>query len=93
VTSAAEIASELGIETAESREDDAATRSGEAGPGPGESGRRVSEALSLSEDRGIDELLATLDLPPGEVYSALLELELCGKVRRLPGERYVLRVG
>ena len=53
--------------------------------------RSVRNALSVSEETPVDILLATLPLPAGEIYSALLGLELSGIVRQLPGDRYVLR--
>ena len=54
--------------------------------------RKVRDALSASEEIAIDTLLSKLDLPRSEIYSALLELELAGHVRQLPGDRYVLRL-
>ena len=52
--------------------------------------RSVLEALSASEARGMDSLLTNLDLPPSEIYSALLQLELEGLVRQHTGDRYLL---
>ena len=54
--------------------------------------RAVRDALSASAETAIDTLLSKLDLPRGEIYSALLELELAGLVRQLPGDRFVLRL-
>ncbi len=54
--------------------------------------RTVRDALSASEETAIDTLLSKLDLPRSEIYSALLDLELSGRIRQLPGDRYILRL-
>jgi DNA processing protein len=53
---------------------------------------KVRQALSPSDPTPIDILLARVGLPAGDLYDALLELELAGLVRQLPGDRYVLRI-
>ena len=54
--------------------------------------RRIRDILSPAEETAIDTLLSKLDLAPSEVYSALLELELLGEIRQLPGDRYVRKL-
>ena len=53
--------------------------------------RRVLDALSEWNEVAIDMLLGRLDLPAGEVYRALFELELADRIRKLPGELYIKR--
>lgn len=51
----------------------------------------VLEYLRTDEVRQIDEILESLDtqLTSSEVFTALFELELAGRVRQLPGKNYV----
>lgn len=51
--------------------------------------KRLLECLSLSEPTGIDALLSRAGFSPSEVYSAMLTLEMQGRVRRLAGDRYI----
>ena len=51
----------------------------------------VANALSRIDAITIDTLIGSVDLPVGTIYEALLELELAGMIRQLPGERYVRR--
>lgn len=57
-------------------------------PEPGEAARVLS-ALSLEEPVAIDDLAARLDTTPSGVAQSLLELEMAGWIRALPGARYV----
>ena len=54
--------------------------------------RRIRDIMSPAEETAIDTLLSKLDLAPSEVYSALLDLELLGEIRQLPGDRYVRKL-
>ena len=51
----------------------------------------VLEVLRADESRQIDEILEELDtqLTSSEVFTALFELEMAGRVRQLPGKNYV----
>ena len=60
------------------------------GPGLDEDQRMAQNALSLAEPVAIDTLLSKLVLAPSKVYSALLQLEILGVIRQLPGSRYIL---
>jgi DNA processing protein len=53
--------------------------------------QRVMELLRHDESLQLDELMEHLDgeLSSSEVFTALFELELAGKVRQLPGKHYV----
>ncbi|MGH9750643.1 MAG: DNA-processing protein DprA, partial [Candidatus Polarisedimenticolia bacterium] len=51
--------------------------------------RRVLAAMPAAVGVGIERLGAASGLPPGALLAALLELELRGIVRRIPGPRYV----
>ena len=53
--------------------------------------RVVRDALSTSTETSIDTLLSKLDLPRGEIYSSLFELELAGFLTQLPGDRFILK--
>jgi len=79
----------------------AATES-EAGPGASlfqgaganglpEHERRVYERLRHDESTQLDELIERLEAEMGsaEIFTALFELELAGKVRQMPGKNYV----
>jgi DNA processing protein len=52
----------------------------------------VLEVLRADESRQIDEILELLDtqLTSSEVFTALFELEMAGRIRCLPGKNYVL---
>jgi DNA processing protein len=51
----------------------------------------VLEALRADESQQIDEILSLLEtqLTSSEVFTALFELEIAGRVRQLPGKNYV----
>ncbi|MFP5275535.1 MAG: DNA-processing protein DprA [Acidobacteriota bacterium] len=51
----------------------------------------VLEALRSDESRQLDELLEILEtqLTSSEVFTALFELEIAGRIRALPGKHYV----
>ena len=53
--------------------------------------RRVFERLRHDEPLQLDELMEQMDgeLGSGEIFTALFELELAGRVRALPGKNYV----
>ncbi|MGI4829866.1 MAG: DNA-processing protein DprA [Janthinobacterium lividum] len=53
--------------------------------------RMVLQHLRADEALQLDELLERLeaDLASGEVFTALFELELAGRVRQMPGKNYV----
>jgi DNA processing protein len=51
--------------------------------------RRVLAAIPAVAGVGIERLGAASGLPPGALLTVLLELELLGIVRRIPGPRYV----
>jgi DNA processing protein len=52
--------------------------------------RRVLERLSPARGTGIETLAAACGLPAGALMSALLELELRGLVRQVPGPRFII---
>jgi DNA processing protein len=52
--------------------------------------RRVLEHLSPARGTGIETLAAGCGLPAGALMSALLELELRGLVRQVPGPRFIV---
>jgi DNA processing protein len=51
----------------------------------------VLEVLRTDESLQIDEILEKLEtqLTSSEVFTALFELEMAGRVRQLPGKNYV----
>jgi DNA processing protein len=51
--------------------------------------RRVLARLSVTRGTGIEALARATGLPPGALLSALLELELRGLARQIPGLRYI----
>jgi DNA processing protein len=51
--------------------------------------RRVLERLSPARGTGIETLAGACGLPAGALMSALLELELRGLVRQVPGPRFI----
>jgi DNA processing protein len=66
--------------------------SGVAAPvGMGEHERIVFDRLRQDEALQLDDLMEGLDgvLGSPEVFTALFELELSGRVRQLPGKNYV----
>jgi len=62
---------------------------GEVGPW----GQAVLEALGLESGLDLDAMVVRTELPVDAVASALLDLELVGLVRRLPGDRYARAEG
>jgi DNA processing protein len=54
----------------------------------------VLQALRHDEAVQMDELIEKLDpaLSSSEIFTALFELELAGKIKQLPGKNYVLRL-
>jgi DNA processing protein len=72
----------------------ASSRSGfvERGAMPlGEHERLVLEQLRVDESLQLDELIERLEskVSSGEIFTALFELELAGRVRSMPGKNYV----
>jgi DNA processing protein len=53
--------------------------------------RRVLEVLKREESTQLDELIEGLEAQVGsaEIFTALFELELRGRVKQLPGKNYV----
>jgi DNA processing protein len=60
-------------------------------PAMGENERRIFERLRHDEALQLDELMEQFEgeLAPAEIFTALFELELSGRVRSLPGKNYV----
>ena len=60
-------------------------------PPMGDAERMVHQHLRADEATQLDELLERLEgeMASGEVFTALFELELAGKVRQMPGKNYV----
>jgi DNA processing protein len=56
-----------------------------------DSQRLVLEELRVDESTQLDELIERLDgrLGSAEIFTALFELEIAGRVRQLPGKNYV----
>jgi DNA processing protein len=50
---------------------------------------RILDALPASRGLGVEELGAASGLPPGRLLALLLDLELAGEVRQLPGRRFL----
>jgi len=67
----------------------AVTASGAAAAGLSADQRRVLDGMPLTSGIGIERLGETCALDPGTLLAALLELELRGLVRQLPGRRFV----
>ena len=63
----------------------------DAGPPLGEHERAVLEHLRADDTVQLDDLLERLEsqLASGEVFTALFELELAGRIRQMPGKHYV----
>ncbi len=57
--------------------------------GLGQHERKVLALLKADEMTQIDELVEKLELSSSEIFAALFELELAGKIRQLPGKNYV----
>jgi DNA processing protein len=57
----------------------------------GEHERLVIQELRQDESLQLDALIERLEskLTSGEIFSALFELELAGRVRQMPGKNYV----
>ncbi len=57
----------------------------------GEHERLVYERLRHDESVQLDELIERLEVEMGsaEIFTALFELELAGRVRQMPGKNYV----
>jgi DNA processing protein len=51
--------------------------------------RRILDALPASRGLGVEELGAAAGMAPGRLLAVLLELELAGEVRQLPGRRFL----
>src|SRR5436309_11499796 len=67
----------------------AVTASGDAPAGMSDDQRRVLERMPLTRGIGIERLGQACALAPGALLAVLLELELNGLVRQLPGRRFV----
>lgn len=61
------------------------------GPGLGPDEKRIYSILRADESTHIDELVERLvsELSSSQIFAALFELELSGKIRALPGKYYV----
>lgn len=53
--------------------------------------KKILRVLKHDESTHIDEIVETLDgvLSPSEIFSALFELELAGKIKQMPGKNFV----
>ena len=51
----------------------------------------VLDVLSTDQSRQMDEILELLEtqLTSSEIFTALFELEMAGRIRSLPGKNYV----
>jgi DNA processing protein len=63
-------------------------------PGPGqlsEHERLVIQELRQDESLQLDDLIERLErkLVSGEIFTALFELELAGRIKQMPGKNYV----
>ena len=63
------------------------------GDGGGPSDAAVLGALALESGLDLDAMVVRTELPVDAVASALLDLELSGRIQRLPGDRYALADG
>ena len=63
--------------------------SGRASPSPHE--KKILVVLKADEATHIDEIVERLEtkLSSSEIFAALFELELAGKVKQLPGKNFV----
>ncbi len=70
---------------------DSAPGASAGSPAMGDHERMVLQQLRADEAVQLDELLERLerDLASGEVFTALFELELAGRVKQMPGKNYV----
>ncbi len=70
---------------------DSASGGSAGSPAMGDHERMVLQQLRADEAVQLDELLERLerDLASGEVFTALFELELAGRVKQMPGKHYV----
>jgi len=66
----------------------------ELGPAPGltEDQRAVYDALRADQALFIDSIFGQVPLPPPRILSALLELEMNGLVRQLPGKNFIRKL-
>ena len=73
----------------ESREEQTASLFGEAELSPHE--KKIFALLKADESTHIDEIVERLEpaLSSSEIFAALFELELAGKVKQLPGKNFV----
>ena len=53
--------------------------------------KKILKLLKADESRHIDQLVESLEneMSPSEIFAALFELELNGKIRQLPGKNFV----
>ena len=51
--------------------------------------RRILSLLKADEAAHIDELVGRLEMSSSEIFAALFELELTGRVRQMPGTNFV----
>jgi DNA processing protein len=54
--------------------------------------RKVFEALRVDEALFVDSILGSVSLPQAQVLQALLELEMNGLVRQLPGKNFIRKL-
>jgi DNA processing protein len=59
---------------------------------PSPTGQRLCDLLSESVGMPLDLLIVKLGVPVSDAYGALLELELAGRVRQMPGDHYLLKM-
>jgi len=64
---------------------------GAAGGRPSDDERRVLELLPATRGIGIEQLGEACGLPPGRLEAALLQLEIRGVIRQLPGRRFMAK--
>jgi DNA processing protein len=88
-----ELEEEMGVaRQCESNEGGAASLFSDAGDKPLASQERlVLDRLRRDESVQLDDLIEGLEAQLGsaEIFTALFELELCGRVKQLPGKNYV----
>jgi DNA processing protein len=63
-----------------------------AGPGLSEEEKAVYESLRVDEAAYVDSICITASLPQSQVLAALLNLELSGLVRQLPGMNFMRKL-
>lgn len=54
--------------------------------------KKVFEALRVDESLFVDSILDSVSLPQAQVMQALLELEMNGLVRQLPGKNFIRKL-